>query len=131
MCNERYSHRFATGSVGKALDILPHSSKLRYVLPWYCMSREGPASGQNTLHNKTVSPWRKRSVTLLPPLGSRVHVSGTPCGFRGGRNGVWAGSSRGSFSFPLPQISYHTHSFHFICPCDGASDVVGRRPCYS
>ena len=29
----------------------------------------------------------------------------------------------------------HTHlihfSFHFICPCDGASGVVGRHPCYS
>ena len=33
VCNEKYSHR-ATGSVRKALDILPHSSKLRYVLPW-------------------------------------------------------------------------------------------------
>ena len=53
VCNERYSHR-ATDSVRKGLDILPHSSllssKVRYVLPLQCMSRDRPASGQNTLH---------------------------------------------------------------------------------
>ena len=53
LCYERYSHR-AIGSVRKGLDILPHSfllsSKLRYVLSWYCMSRDGPAFGQITIH---------------------------------------------------------------------------------
>ena len=53
VCNERYSHS-ATGSVRKGIGILPHSSPLpskpRYVLPWWCMSRDGPASGQNILH---------------------------------------------------------------------------------
>ena len=45
--------------------------------------------------------------------------------------------SRGFSRFPVPQISFHhfstlisSISFHFI-PCDGASGVVGRQPCYS
>ena len=74
----------------------------------------------------------------LPPLGSRVRVSIPPCGFRGGRNRVWVGFSQGFPLFPLPQISFHhfstlisSISFHFISPCDGASGVVGRHPCYS
>ena len=65
-------------------------------------------------------------------------ISVTPCGFRGGRNGVWVGFSRGFSRFPLPQISFHhfstlisSISFHIISPCDGASGVVGRHPCYS
>ena len=86
---------------------------------------------------KAVS-WRKRLDARLPPLGSRVRVSVTPRGFRGGRNGVWVGFSRGFSGLPLPQISFHhfstlisSISFHFISPCDGASGVVGRHPCYS
>ena len=82
--------------------------------------------------------WRKRLDARLPPLGSRVCVSVPPCGFRGGRNGVWVGFSRGFSRFPLPQISFHhfstlisSISFHFIRPCSGASGVVGRHPCYS
>ena len=82
--------------------------------------------------------WRKRLDARLPPLGSRVRVSVTPCGFRCGRNGVWVGFSRGFSRFPLPQISFHyfstlisSISFHFISPCDGATGVVGRHPCYS
>ena len=82
--------------------------------------------------------WRKRLGARLPPLGSRVRVSVTPCGFRDGRNGDWIGFSRGFSRFPLPQISFHhfsplisSISFHFISPCDGASGVVGRHPCYS
>ena len=82
--------------------------------------------------------WRKRLGARLPPLGSRVRVSVPLCGFRGGRNGVWVGFSRDFSRFPLPQISFHhfstlisSISFHFISPCDGASGVVGRHPCYS
>ena len=74
----------------------------------------------------------------LPPLGPRVRVSAPPCEFRGGRNGVRVGFSRGFSRFLLPQISFHhistlisSISFHFISPCDGASGVVGRQPCYS
>ena len=65
-------------------------------------------------------------VRHSPPtaaLGSRIRVSVTPCGFRGGRIGVWVGFSRGFSRFPLPQISFHhfsplisSISFHFICP---------------
>ena len=65
--------------------------------------------------------WRKRLGARLPLLGSRVCVSVTPCGFRGGRNGVWVGFSQGFSRFPLPQISFHHFStlissslFHFI-----------------
>ena len=90
------------------------------------------------VYKKKASSWRKRLGARLPPLGSRVRVSVPPCGFRGGRNGVWEGFSRGFSSFPLPQISFHhfsilisSISFHFISPCDGASGVVGRHPCYS
>ena len=82
--------------------------------------------------------WRKRLDACLPPLGSRVRVSVPPCGFRGGRNGVWVGFSRGFSHFSLPQTSFHhfstlisSISFRFICPCDGATGVVGRHPCYS
>ena len=85
-----------------------------------------------------VASWRKRLGARLPPLGSRVRVSVTPCGFPGGRNGIWVGFSRGFSRFPLPQISFHhfsklisSISFHFIRPYDGASGVVGRHPCYS
>ena len=85
-----------------------------------------------------VASWRKRLDARLPPLGSRVRVSVTPCGFCGGQNGVWVGFSRGFCRFPLPQISFHhfstfisSISFHFISPCDGASGMVGRHPCYS
>ena len=69
---------------------------------------------------------------------SRVRVSVPPCGFRGGRNGVWVGFSRGFSRFLLPQISFHhfstfisSISFHFISPCVGGSGVVGRHLCYS
>ena len=82
--------------------------------------------------------WRKRLDARLPPLGSRVRVSVTPYGFRGGRNEIWVGFSRGFSRFSLPQISFHhfstlisSISFHFIRPCDGASGMVGRHPCYS
>ena len=86
--------------------------------------------------------WRPRGArrlgARLPPLGSRVRVSVTPCRFRGGRNGVWVGFSRGFSRFPLPQISFHhfstlisSISFHFISPCDDESGVIGRHPCYT
>ena len=85
-----------------------------------------------------VASWRKWFDACLPPLGSRVCVSVTSCGFRGGRDGVWVGFSWGFSRFPLPQISFHhfstlisSISFHFISPCDGASGVVGRHPFYS
>ena len=89
---------------------------------------------------RSAASWRKRLGARLPPLGSRVRVSVPPCGFRGGRNGVWVGFSRG-FSPFSPTTNFippflHTHlihfvSFHFISPCEGASGVVGRHPCYS
>ena len=82
--------------------------------------------------------WRKRLATRLPPLGSRVCILVPPCGFRGGRNEVWVGFSWGFSCFPLPQISFNhfstlisSISLNFICPCDGATGVVGRHPCYS
>ena len=72
--------------------------------------------------------WRKRLGARLPPLGSRVRVSVPPCGFRGGRNGVWVGFSQGFSRFPLPQF-LHTHLIHFVS--FHPSGVVGRHPCYS
>ena len=71
--------------------------------------------------------WRKRLDARLPPLGSRVRISVPPCGFRGGRNGVWVGFSRGFSRFPLPQISFHhTHlyPFRFI----SSALVMARQP---
>ena len=56
---------------------------------------------------------RKRLVARLPPLGSRVRASITPCGFRGGRNGIWVCFLGGFSRFPLSQISFH-HFFTFI-----------------
>ena len=91
-----------------------------------------------TVYSLRAASWRKRLGSRLPPLGSRVRVSVPPYGFRGGRNGVWVGFSRGFSRFPLPHIAFHhfftlisSISFHFIRPCDGASGVVGRHPCYS
>ena len=88
--------------------------------------------------NLNAASWRKRLDARLPLLGSRVRVLVPPRGFRGGRNGVWVGFSQGFSRFPLPQVSIHhfstlisSISFHFIRPCDGASGVVGRHPCYS
>ena len=55
-------------------------------------------------------PWCKRLDTCLSTLRSLVRVSITPSGFRGGRNGVCIGFSRGSSRFPLPQIPFHNIS---------------------
>ena len=63
-----------------------------------------------------------QAVRRSPPtaaLGSRGRVSVTPCGFRGGRNGVWVGFSRVSPVFPYHKfhstISPHSsHPFRFI-----------------
>ena len=92
----------------------------------------------STKFDARAASWRKRLSARLPPLGSRVRVSFTSCRFRGGRNEVWVGFSRGFSRFPLPQISFHHFStlissilFHFIRPCDGTTGVVGRYPCYS
>ena len=83
------------------------------------------------------TPQFKRLDALFTPLGSRIRVSVTPCGFRVGR--IWVGFL-GVFPFSLA-INFispfiHTHliylvSFHFIRPSDGASGVVGRSPYYS
>ena len=74
----------------------------------------------------------------LPPLWSRVRLSVTPCGFHGGRNGVWVGFFRGLARFPLPEISFHHFStlisfisFRFLSPCDGATVMIGPHPCYT
>ena len=80
-----------------------------------------------------------QAVRRSPPTsGVPSSRLGPSCGFRGGRNGVWVGFSRGFSRFPLPPISFHhfstlisSISFHFIRPCDGESGVVGRHPCYS
>ena len=74
------------------------------------------------------APWCKQLDARLPPLGIRVHVSVTPCGFHDGRNGVWVGFSRGFSRFPLPQILFHHFStlisFIFINLCDDASGMA-------
>ena len=63
--------------------------------------------------------WRKQLDARLPPLGSRFYVSATTYGFRGERNTVWVGFSRGFSRFLLQQISFHHFStlisfIHFI-----------------
>ena len=60
--------------------------------------------------------WRKRLGARLPPLGSRVRWG--PCGFRGGRNGVWVGFFAGFIPFS-PTTNFippflHTHLIHFV-----------------
>ena len=84
------------------------------------------------------APWRKRLDARLPPLGSRVSVSVTPCGFRGRRNRIREVFSQGFSRFHVPQISFHHFSsllsfisFHPLPSRDGVTDVVGRYPCYS
>ena len=57
--------------------------------------------------NFKAASWRKRLGARLPPLGSRLRVSVPPCGFRGGRNGVWVGFHGVSPVFPY-------HKFHSI-----------------
>ena len=80
-----------------------------------------------------VAPWPKRLDACLPPLGSRVRVLVTPCGFRGKRNSVCVGFYRGFSRFPPLLILFHHLStlVHFIRSYDGASGVVGRNPCHS
>ena len=63
--------------------------------------------------------WRKRLDARLPPLESRVRVSVPPYGFRGGRNGVWVGLSRGFSHFPYHKFHstispYSSHLFRFL-----------------
>ena len=67
---------------------------------------------------KQAASWRKRVDARLPPLGSRVRVSVTPCRFRGGRNAVWVGFFAGFLPFP-PTTNFippflHTHLIHFV-----------------
>ena len=47
-----------------------------------------------------------RSLPTTTP-GSRIRVSFTPFGFRGGQNRAWVDFSQTSFSFSLPQIWFH------------------------
>ena len=110
-------------AVGEVTERLDNELRVSFVEFWYCH-----------LVTRIVT----RLVARLPPLGSRVRVSVPPCGFRGGRNMVWVGFSRGFSRYSLPHISFHhfstlisSISFHFTRPCDGASGVVGRHPCYS
>ena len=76
--------------------------------------------------------WRKRLGARLPPLGSRVCVSVTPCGFRGGRNGVWVGFLGVSPVFPYHNF-HSTISPHSSHPFQSISSalVMVRHPCYS
>ena len=73
-----------------------------------------------------------QAVRRSPP------TAGVPSSRLGPSMWVCVGFSRGFSRFPLPQISFHhfstlisSISFHIIRPCDGASGVVGRHPCYS
>ena len=63
------------------------------------------------------APWRKRLVTRLPPLRSRVRDSVSPCGFRDGRNGMLVGFLQVSPILPvtifIPPFLY-THLIHFV-----------------
>ena len=82
------------------------------------------------LHPISIS-WRKRLDARLPLLGSRVRISVTPCGFRGGRNGVWVGFLGVSPVFPYHKfhstISPHSsHTFSFI-----SSTLVMMRQAWS
>ena len=54
--------------------------------------------------SRLAAPRRQRLDVRFQTLESRVRVSATPCGFRGIRNGVWAGFSRGLSHFPLSKI---------------------------
>ena len=81
---------------------------------------QGSSSSPLTIELSVAAPWRKQLDARILPIGSRVSFSVTPCGFRGGRNGVWIGFfSRGFSRFPLPEfhsiISPHSsRSFGFI-----------------
>ena len=66
-----------------------------------------------------VASQHKQLTARLPPLGSRVHVSVTPCGFHG-QNSVWVGFLRISLVFHYHKFSnfippfLHTQLIHFI-----------------
>ena len=69
----------------------------------------------------------------MPPtaaLGSRIRVSVTPCGFRGGRKRSLGRFFSGFLPFSPAQISFH-HLIHFISPNDGVTGVVARYLCKS
>ena len=58
-----------------------------------------------------------QAVRHSPP--TRVRILVTPCGYRGGQNGVWVGFSRVSPIFPYHKFHstispYSSHPFHFI-----------------
>ena len=77
-----------------------------------------------------------QAVRCCPlPLEPRVRVSVTPYGLRG-RNRVCVGFLGVSLVFPYHKFHstifpHSSHSFCFIRPCDGASGVIWRHPCYS
>ena len=56
-----------------------------------------------------VAPWRKRLGALLPPLGSRVLISVTPCG-----ETVWVAFSIFLFSPHSITSPHSSNSFRFI-----------------
>ena len=77
---------------------------------------------------------RRSSLTAGVPSSHLGHSVWVSWWTKRGLDRFFSGFSH----FPLPQISFHHFStlisfisFHFISPCDGASGVVGRHPCYS
>ena len=110
---------------------------IRRLRGWRMLFRRSPPTTGVPSSRLEETPWRMRLNARLPPLGSRVLVMVTPCGFRGRRKEVWVG-----FSGFLPfspatkfiSLFIDTHlinfaTFHFIHSCEGASGVVGRHPC--
>ena len=82
--------------------------------------------------------WRKRLDACLPPLGYRVRVSVPPCGFmwwtKRGLGRFFTGFLPFSPTTNLIPPFLHPHLIYFVTfhrPCDGASGVVARYPCYS
>ena len=77
-----------------------------------------------------------QAVRCCPiPLEPRVRVFVDPCGL-GGWNQVCVGFLGVSLVFPYHKFHstifpHSSHSFRFIPPCDGASGVIWRHPCYS
>ena len=87
-----------------------------------------------------VTPWLKQLDPQLPLLGSRVYVS-LHVGFVVDETESGEALLGVSPTFPChkfhsiisPHLSHSFRfvSFHYINPCGGATDMIGRHPCNS
>ena len=97
--------------------------------------QNSPSKVTKPVHEQKEERQRERERNTRGPAHNLTHRNATPFWWK---NKYMSNILQFFSRFPLPHISFHhfstlisSISFHFISPCDGASDMVGRHPCYS